>query len=1369
MIDKKELISTYLQQFGSHYQISRLLNPTLRIDDEFISHFFEQVVDQYGETFAITEEEKTEIERKIKSQYCIFQDEGAALVGDYEHDFMWYANLQAQEDYDEYYWPRYKAHLENKNFSPAGIDTLENKTLPKLMSYIGNPNEDSPFSIRGLVVGDVQSGKTSNYLGLITKAADAGYKVIFLLTGTIESLRRQTQKRVEEGFIGYDSVNAEDVGVGRGSRTPKAFTSRNNDFTGKNDQNTTYKINDNASEPMIFVIKKNVSVLKKLYASLKNINTSSAVSQITVPMIMIDDEADNASINTNKKDEDPTKINNYIRKILTLFARNTYVGFTATPFANVFISYDTQDEMLADDLFPRHFIYSLESPSNYCGAQKYFFESNSNVRFINDYDDKVFPLRHKKEWDGDKLFPSFYHSINVFLLANAIRDIREVEKNTHRSMLINMSRFTDVQFVIKEIVENYFADMKRAIKQNCRCKKEDYMRNSLISALYESYELEYADNNWFGKTATWDQVFERLPEAIKDIEIAVVNSSRNSNKLDYSKHERDGLRVIAIGGLALSRGLTLEGLCVSYFYRNTATFDVLMQMGRWFGYRDDYGDMCKIYLTDFSYRYYREISQSIDQLKKDIRTMGAQGKRPEDYGIRVRNNSSEMGITAANKMRNTKAKIDRKSFYGSVFETPYLHRSLSAVSENIDHTSAFLRELTVAQKDDSVQHPYIRDISARRVFELLQVLNIHEANENFDTTIDTVNNNVIVEDDGKGMTAGDINESFLNIGYDKRSDNGVTDSGRKIMGRKGIGKLATFSLTNTVRVLSSKDHKKAGCILDFKRITEDDAEPDAINPDVIIFDEKRLSKNGTGTRLELIGVKKKITVSFRFIVSKLMRTFDVNDLNFSIHIRKNNEKYRTLIRSELDYFSIMDTIITIGENFASKLESVNNNSIPERYKLTSTYDEYIAAQPVRGRNLLSAFPYKIEVEDKDGNAANIDFAISGWMGTVRNLTDLRLLEKETDDAEDEDRITINDNRISLYSRGKLGEYDILSKIKNNRNSEAYVIGELYVDIFEQDGLADMAISNRRGYEENDPRYIEVIKIAKRLLGYIVGQKDIVSKRRKEDDQRIEDEKIKKKFWENPQTREILELRLNDAEKQVVQEENLQFTRAVNNGKQTKKIFISHKEEHKLYGQFIVDVLETYGVDVVSTIIFTGDRRLGVPQGKDIYDYLKDCFREDLMVIFLFSKAFYDSNICISEAGAAWATNQNCMNVVIDISFSDIEKPSNNALSSIKFQQIRTPDQTITVTEFFKTIIEEGLHFEYDESKLQKALNYVLKTDKYSDQKIDFPATFLPKRKFLPVPRCPKCHNIMLLTEENGRLKYVCSNVSCDECYEAVIN
>lgn len=637
-------------------------------------------------------------------------------------------------------------------------------------------------------------------------------------------------------------------------------------------------------------------------------------------------------------------------------------------------------------------------------------------------------------------------------------------------------------------------------------------------------------------------------------------------------------------------------------------------------------------------------------------------------------------------------------------------------------------------------------------------------------TIDTVKNNVIVEDDGKGMSATDINRSFLNIGYDKRPKNGETASGRKIMGRKGIGKLAAFSLTNTVYVMSIKKGKKAGCILDFRKITEDNAQPEPINEDNIVFDTKRLSSMGTGTRLELIGVKKKITVSYRFIVSKLLRTFDVNDPKFLIHIRKNEESFRTLTRSELDYFSIMDTIITIGESFECKREAVNNNSIEKEYKLTTNYDEYVLMQSTKGKNVLSKFPYQIEVEDKMGNMVSVDFSISGWIGTVNNLPDLRLLQDaKNDEEEDEDKITISDNRISLYSRGKLGEYDILPKIKNNRNNEAYVIGELYVDIFEQDELADMAISNRRGYEENDPRYIEVIKIAKKLLRFIVDQKDAVGKRRTSDEQKRENDEIRRKFWENPQTKEIFERRLNDLERKAVQEENLQFTRAVNSGNQTKKIFISHKEVHKLYGQFIVDVLEEYGVDVESTIIFTGDRRLGVPQGRDIYEYLKDCFREDLMVIFLFSKAFYDSNICISEVGAAWATNQNCMNVVIDISFTDIEKPSNSALSGFAFKQIRTQDQIITLVEFFATILKQGLHLEYDEKRLKKALDEVLKQDKYRDEKIDAPTMFVPGRKFLPMPLCPKCRNYMMLKEQTGTLKYICSNVSCDIEIDALVD
>lgn len=732
MNNRKDLVDNWLTLFTSHYKMMRMLNPSEKIDDVFIENFFDRVIDQYGESLLLSDEEKAEVIRKIKASYSVFQEEGCALIGDYDHDFDWYKKLKETEGYDEYYWQRYKNHLIDKHFSEDVIDRLENTTLESIMSYIGNPAEEAAYSIRGLVVGDVQSGKTSNYIGLLTKAADAGYKVIFLLTGTIESLRKQTQIRVEEGFIGYDSVNAVDVGVGRGSRTPKAFTSREKDFTGTKDQNTTYRIGDNPTEPMIFVIKKNVSVLKKLFASLKNINTDQYHTQINAPMLMIDDEADNASINTNKADEDPTKINNYIRRILALFSRNSYVGFTATPFANVFISYDTDHEMLADDLFPKDFIYALESPSNYCGARKYFFEKNDNVKFISDTNDELFPMSHKKEWSGDRLFDSFYKAINEFLLINAIRDKRDMFAASHRSMLINMSRFTRVQQEISRIVEDYLAEVKRAIKQTYRCKKTDYLNNPLIKSLYDLYEEEFAETDYVGRKYTWDEIFEILHQSVKDIIVAVVNSSRSSMKLDYEKHKKEGMRVIAVGGLALSRGLTLEGLCVSYFYRNTATFDVLMQMGRWFGYRDEYADLCRIWMTKSSFEYYREISESIDNLKKDIRMMGAQSKRPQDYGIRVRNNSSELGITAANKMRSTKRKTVRKSFYGNVFETPYLYRRIDYISENSRNSILFLGGLSAAQRDYDIRHPYFKDIEKDKVVDFLEKLHVHEANENFD-------------------------------------------------------------------------------------------------------------------------------------------------------------------------------------------------------------------------------------------------------------------------------------------------------------------------------------------------------------------------------------------------------------------------------------------------------------------------------------------------------------------------------------------------------------------------------------------------------------------------------------------------------------
>ena len=737
MNNRNQIIDIYVNDFNTFLRVKRLLNPAFYPNQESIEESIDKTATMYLDVpeMELSEEEKNIVRNKIEALYSIFQEEGSAILGDYDHDYTWYQKLLDDENYNEYYWPRYRNYLETqKHFAPKVLDTLQDKTLKSIMSYLGNPNEDATFSIRGLVVGDVQSGKTSNYLGLISKAADAGYKVIFILTGTIESLRKQTQQRVEEGFVGFDSVEGVDVGVGRGPKTPKAFTSRAKDFTAGDNQNTTYRISDYSSEPMIFVVKKNVPVLKKIFASLKKINTTADHQKINYSMLMIDDEADNASINTNKPENDPTQINKYIRSILSLFTRTSYVGFTATPFANVFINYDTVDEMLGNDLFPKDFIYALNSPSNYCGSRKYFFDNNSNVKYINDDDQFVFPMSHKKDWDGNKLYNSFYHSVNVFALANAIRDLRDADTKTHRSMLINMSRFTNVQGVIKDIVETYFDKLKKSVKQTHRLARDIALTNPIISDLKKSFDLEFNGCAHNGAPITWEMVFDVLYEAIQNIKIVIVNSSKQSEKLSYDEYKKEGLRVIAIGGLALSRGLTLEGLMVSYFYRNTSTFDVLMQMGRWFGYRDGYDDLCRIYLTPTSAEYYKEICVDIECLKDDIKTMCKQHKMPKDYGIRVRNASIEMSITAANKMRNTKNKVIRKSYFGSLFETPYLHRNLEIVKENIEKSICFLDSIHLSQRDYGVtQHPYFRNIEKRLVVDLLEKINVHEANENFDT------------------------------------------------------------------------------------------------------------------------------------------------------------------------------------------------------------------------------------------------------------------------------------------------------------------------------------------------------------------------------------------------------------------------------------------------------------------------------------------------------------------------------------------------------------------------------------------------------------------------------------------------------------
>ncbi len=659
---------------------------------------------------------KTRLFIDMEYEYKIVHNKGQAIFNDYGEKREWYSNLKMQ---DNFFWSRYKDYLINhSSISRISINLLDDITLPDIMNCLGNPNDalDKPRLRRGLIIGDVQSGKTATYTGLICKAADAGYKVVILLTGITENLRRQTQERIDEGIVGI-TLKKEGkiekyprVGVGLDNKQIKAtsVTSTLNDFVG-NCNKITMSLASNSL--VLFVIKKNVSVLQRLFNWLREQNIDPVKGYVNVPMLLIDDEADNASVNTRKDETDPTRTNKLIRQICNLFMNSTYVGFTATPFANVFIDPDSVDAMQHADLFPEHFIYALEAPSNYVGADKIFYPEGTfyhNLRYITDitepdyaseeYKDLVqnnlevlnsgtFYYKHKKEWDG--ILPdSLRESILCFCLANVVRDLRGQSKEP-RSMLVNMSRFIHVQKVITGHVAEWFEAVFNDIRVNFN---EDASKNHhlpLYGELRSLWEKHFSQVN----DVTFARVSQKatLLAALEKIEVKMVNGSKQSASLNYK--ENPSLRVIAIGGLALSRGLTLEGLMVSYFYRNTATFDVLMQMGRWFGYRRGYEDLFQIWTSHTSALWYAEVAKASAELKNDIREMFDQQLTPKDFGIKVRDNCDELQITASNKMRTAVSKDMMYSFYGNIYDTPYITSKIEHNKINMQRVQELASEL----------------------------------------------------------------------------------------------------------------------------------------------------------------------------------------------------------------------------------------------------------------------------------------------------------------------------------------------------------------------------------------------------------------------------------------------------------------------------------------------------------------------------------------------------------------------------------------------------------------------------------------------------------------------------------------------------
>lgn len=621
-------------------------------------------------------------------------------------------------------WNRYKLYI-SENDSSFPINDLDDYT-DKILDRCVNPKTEGSWDRRGMVVGHVQSGKTANYVGLMNKATDAGYKVVIIIAGSISSLRRQTQERIDKGYIGRSSSafireNENKVtGVGKYKVETDIYSLTSSYYKagdeGDFNQAVANRLNiPIGNNPVVFVIKKNKSILENLIDWFsKNENTiyvNESPKIFNVPALIIDDEADSASVNATKDINEVNTINRLIRTLLNLFDQKTFIGYTATPYANLFISHEHNEELtttikgksykIGEDLFPRDFIINLKSPSNYIGAAKIFGYENpiseetkdplDVFRSINDYDPPFFRIINRdNKFDLPEYLPiSLKTAIKSFILTCAIRRVRKQETK-HNSMLIHVALLVKWIDRIAHLVNEQVREYKNAIES------ED---KTILGELRELYESDFipTTNNVLSnidykdiriRTHKWEEVEPELKKAVLKIDVFSVHGTKSTSSLEYHKIEEidyemskdNGLSVIAVGGSRLSRGITLEGLSVSYYLRTTKMYDSLMQMGRWFGYRPGYVDLCRLYTNEDIFGWFNHITMATEEMRNDFDEMTASHQRPKDFRLKVRNHHGLLTITSLTKMYFAE-KIEI-SFSGTNPQTYQLIRTKRSIENN---------------------------------------------------------------------------------------------------------------------------------------------------------------------------------------------------------------------------------------------------------------------------------------------------------------------------------------------------------------------------------------------------------------------------------------------------------------------------------------------------------------------------------------------------------------------------------------------------------------------------------------------------------------------------------------------------------------
>lgn len=580
------------------------------------------------------------------------------------------------------HWPPLRDYLKNtKGWGEAAVASIDG-TSNEVVSLLTNPKTDS-FRCRGLVVGYVQSGKTANMTAVIAKAVDAGYNLIVVLAGVTNKLRAQTQKRL------FDDV------VTRNRHHWVMYTTL--------EENGDFLVPANGSFTMPKTGMAQLAVMKKetnrLDSFLRTVTGTPPAILKQIRALIIDDECDQASVNSAQGDFDMTRINEKIRRIIKALPAVSYIGYTATPFANVFINPFPHNADELDDLYPEDFITALPRPEGYFGTREVFgqepddpdqeTEAGRNmIREITDDLDFYRPAR-AKDHPGFRpmMGPDLRDAILWFLASCAIRRSRG-HSDKHMTMLVHTSANIAPHERTAELIRSWLEEHGPGIRAG-----KGHMYRRLVDVVND----EASSVEPVKPFPSGPELLRLLGETLDELEV-VVENSESLERLEYSDEPRT---YIVVGGSVLSRGLTLEGLCVSFFLRTSRQYDTLLQMGRWFGYRHGYEDLPRLWTTTELAADFRALAAIEEEIREEIAQYRANNATPIDFAVRVRAIPG-MAITSASKMRH--AHRTSISFDGRHIQTiRFDHQDADVVAGNWKAASRLIDRI-IEHSDPHNQH-----------------------------------------------------------------------------------------------------------------------------------------------------------------------------------------------------------------------------------------------------------------------------------------------------------------------------------------------------------------------------------------------------------------------------------------------------------------------------------------------------------------------------------------------------------------------------------------------------------------------------------------------------------------------------------------